>query len=546
MRKQTKLVAVLSAAALLAIGASMTSYAAGGWVAEGDNDWVYLDNDGDRVTSEWKRSGDNYYWLNDEGLMAKNALVRDGNDAIYYVNENGLKVMNDWVAIENTENEQVGDDTPSVLYYYFGSAGKAERATEDKKVKQINGKYYIFDSEGHMLSGWQMVNDDLYYLGTEVEGWAYTGWQRLEPKDDLENYEYDQLEWFYFGSNGKASVNKTQYIDKRYYHFDENGVMDDGWYDAADDPDMASRAQAYASGSGTLSSGWILSTAPDDEDDDGDKFWYYLVSLRQGSSIARSIPYNYYGDGAESVGSGQIGWRAKVINNKTYIFNTYGQMITGFVFINNSNSSESLSNKDYCSVTDFINRAGDDGTVDGGSDSFRGKENPYGGIEGRDLVNGLYYFSEDGGSSEGQMQTGRVAITDDGDTNYYYFSKDNKNYGSALYSTIKDGYLYGADGKCVVSEDDNNYAVIPVWGSGDSNTGIITIQGKKVNKDDDVPKRSYGDDYLKAIAPVNKDGNPNYVVVSRTGKIKQSGKVTIDGVRYTISDYVVISSEVID
>ena len=42
MRKQTKLVAVLSAAALLAIGASMTSYAAGGWVAEGDNDWVYL------------------------------------------------------------------------------------------------------------------------------------------------------------------------------------------------------------------------------------------------------------------------------------------------------------------------------------------------------------------------------------------------------------------------------------------------------------------------------------------------------------------------
>ena len=59
MRKQTKLVAVLSAAALFAIGASMTSFAAG-WAQE-DGSWVYLDRDGDRVTEEWKKSGSNYY-----------------------------------------------------------------------------------------------------------------------------------------------------------------------------------------------------------------------------------------------------------------------------------------------------------------------------------------------------------------------------------------------------------------------------------------------------------------------------------------------------
>ncbi len=50
MRKQTKLVAVLSAAALFAIGASMTSFAATArWDQEGE-DWVYLDKDGDKVT----------------------------------------------------------------------------------------------------------------------------------------------------------------------------------------------------------------------------------------------------------------------------------------------------------------------------------------------------------------------------------------------------------------------------------------------------------------------------------------------------------------
>ena len=53
MRKQTKLVAVLSTAALLAIGASMTSFAAQGW-AEEDGTWGYYDKNGDKVTESWK------------------------------------------------------------------------------------------------------------------------------------------------------------------------------------------------------------------------------------------------------------------------------------------------------------------------------------------------------------------------------------------------------------------------------------------------------------------------------------------------------------
>ena len=43
MRKQTKLVAVLSAAALLAMGASMTSFAAG-WEKDDAGVWHYYDS----------------------------------------------------------------------------------------------------------------------------------------------------------------------------------------------------------------------------------------------------------------------------------------------------------------------------------------------------------------------------------------------------------------------------------------------------------------------------------------------------------------------
>ena len=54
MRKQTKLVAVLSAAALLAMGASMTSFAAG-WEKDDAGVWHYYDSDDEMVTDEWKK-----------------------------------------------------------------------------------------------------------------------------------------------------------------------------------------------------------------------------------------------------------------------------------------------------------------------------------------------------------------------------------------------------------------------------------------------------------------------------------------------------------
>ena len=76
MRKQTKLVAVLSTAALLAIGASMTSFAATGWVEE-DGTWVYYNRDEERATEEWKKSGDNWFWLDDNGEMAVDQLIED-------------------------------------------------------------------------------------------------------------------------------------------------------------------------------------------------------------------------------------------------------------------------------------------------------------------------------------------------------------------------------------------------------------------------------------------------------------------------------------
>ena len=143
MKKQTKLVAVLSTASLLAIGASMTSFAATGWVEE-NGTWVYYNRDGELATDSWKKSGNSWYWLDDNGEMAVDQLIEDDGD-YYYVDINGVMATNQWVAIEN---EDAGDDDePDQNWYYFQANGKALKNTSDKvALKTINGKKYAFDT----------------------------------------------------------------------------------------------------------------------------------------------------------------------------------------------------------------------------------------------------------------------------------------------------------------------------------------------------------------------------------------------------------------
>ena len=90
--KQTKLVAVLSAASLLALGASMTSYAAG-WEKDDAGIWHYYDKDDELVTDEWKKDGGKWFYLDEEGDMLTNSWVDDE----YYVGEDGAMLVNSWM-----------------------------------------------------------------------------------------------------------------------------------------------------------------------------------------------------------------------------------------------------------------------------------------------------------------------------------------------------------------------------------------------------------------------------------------------------------------
>ena len=258
MKKQTKLVAVLSTAALLAIGASMTSFAATGW-AEEDGTWVYYDRNGDKVTDKWAKSGNNWYYLDSNGEMAVDQLIEDG-DNYYYVDVNGVMAANQWVAIDN---EDAGDDDePEHYWYYFQANGKALKQGDSDTVslKTVNGKKYAFDDEGKMLYGWvssdnaeridntddDAFKDGVYYFGGEDDGAMTTGWLLIDVSYDEatnDDYKYtaptfndddDQTRWFYFKSNGKklyadnGERTKDKTINGKKYAFDEYGAMVSG------------------------------------------------------------------------------------------------------------------------------------------------------------------------------------------------------------------------------------------------------------------------------------------------------------------------------
>ena len=68
-------------------------------------------------------------------------------------------------------------------------------------VADIDGSTYLFNSDGYMLTGWQQLNGH----------------------------------WYYFNPSG-AMVTGGQIIEGKYYYFDSDGVLDETYYDAVDEP----------------------------------------------------------------------------------------------------------------------------------------------------------------------------------------------------------------------------------------------------------------------------------------------------------------------
>ena len=572
MKKQTKLVAVLSTAALLAIGASMTSFAATGW-AEEDGTWVYYDRNGDKVTDKWAKSGNNWYYLDSNGEMAVDTLIEDG-DNYYYVDVNGVMAANQWVAIDN---EDAGDDDePEHYWYYFQANGKAYTNGDNSKVslKTINGKKYAFDDEGKMLYGWVdegnaerldntsndavIKNNPTYYFGGEDDGAMTTGWLQIDVTyDDATNGDYkyvaaafnddeDQTRWFYFKSNGKmvkaddGNKTKDKTINGKKYAFDVHGAMVAEW--SLNEKKLGDGGLAsYSSVVAATTSDVISGKAGKKTDAHYTQAWRYYNSVEDGSRVSKgwfkvvsaelinSGKYDddedawYYADGNGKLYAGQF----RTIKGKKYAFYNDGRMISGLKFIlDNGNDNLTVAADD------------DPENFDNEDDFLTNAANYY-----EPAGYKCYYF---GGGEDGAMRTNKTTVTIDGENHNFYFEKSGGHKGAGV-TGEKDNKLYQS-GMLLAADSDDKYIVVEKT--------TKTVNGKEViayTKLNDAKTflgatgvtaaDAIGSKYGKQSVSVGNDSTKNAEDLTEAYSISYKG--TVNGVKY---EYILVntSGKVID
>ena len=511
MRKQTKLVAVLSTAALLAIGASMTSFAAQGW-AEEDGTWVYYDKNGDKVTEAWKKSGDNWYWLDDNGEMAVDMLVED-DDNYYYVNENGAMVTNQWVAIEN---EDAGEDgEPDHYWYYFQANGKAYKKSESSNTlskKVINGKKYAFDTDGKMLYGWvdketgdRSTDDDAwkeceYYFGDEDDGAMKIGWALINILDEDaadtdqpgdQYWDEDQDRWFWFKSSGEKQTDKTnKKINGKRYGFDEYGRMVASWYADVDEASLSETDKASGSqGTKEYSEQFMYFSTPED----GARYtkgWFRVVPgyYLDAEKYDEDAEKWYYADGDGNIYANTI----EKIKGKKYAFDGFGRMLDGLRVITLDDDGKTIQSSDDFDDEDEF-------------DDYVGISDNGGSLATNEAI---YYF---GSSDDGAMKTGKQTVSLDGESITFKFKTSSTKKGQG-FTEIDDKKLY-IGGKLIKADKDDKYMIANFELKDDGSYSYEEVSVKDLIKDevsedkDKNYKYTINDDYKKkSVIMINSTG----------------------------------------
>lgn len=296
MRKKTNVALI---ALCLSAAMSVPAFAAG-WVKNNDA-WYYTDRDGEYITNEWKISGNNSFYLGDDGEMVTGSLIEDDGD-YYYVNESGARVKNEWRLLYDADE---GEE----YWYYFGSNGKAR----ESGYQTIDGVRYHF-SNYHLDLGWQDGDDGDYYFGEDASNYK-AGWHYIDNFNDDDRDEG----WYYTDKSGKVVKDQEKKIGGYYYAFNADGLMCDGWVNIHDDgKDIA---KFYRIGNGDRMNGWYYFDGDSSYDNSAiehEEGWYYLKNGQPYSTDYKTTKI-----------SDEYG--VVKINSKYYCFDQNGLMQYGIV-----------------------------------------------------------------------------------------------------------------------------------------------------------------------------------------------------------------------
>lgn len=148
----------------------------------------------------------------------------------------------------------------------------ADRSFVNNQWKYIKDRWYVFDGDGYMVTGWYLnSNGQWYYLcgdGGMAQGWQMVNdkWYFLDGSGDMYiGWLQDGDKWYYLNEDGSMVSSSWKQIDGNHYVFDQCGKMlSNTWFHDS------TEKWYYLSSTGSMkTSEWI-------QHENGK--WYYLTN----------------------------------------------------------------------------------------------------------------------------------------------------------------------------------------------------------------------------------------------------------------------------
>ena len=187
--------------------------------------WWYRHADGSYTRSGWEYIGGKWYYFDQNGWMVTGWQKVKGS--WYYMESNGAMVSSDWKWINSKcyyfdKNGKMAANTWIDGSYVDASGAwvKDKKQEPDKGIRSWGRWWYRHGDGTYTRSDWEYIGNKWYYF--DQNGWMITGWQKVSGS------------WYYMESNGARVADGWKWINNKCYYFDKNGKMAaDTWIDGS-------------------------------------------------------------------------------------------------------------------------------------------------------------------------------------------------------------------------------------------------------------------------------------------------------------------------
>lgn len=213
------------------------------WIAM-DGTWK-LAKDG-RIATGWQTWENNLYYLNSDGSMKANEAFTDGGKLYffrswggaykncwytsggkkYYLHDNSAAYQNEWLKADGKWYYFQSDSTMAtdtwIDNYYVDASGvwiPSKEKPTDKWITSGNRKWYRHADGSYTKNDWEVIDGKYYRF--DKNGWMVTGWQKI-----------GNVTYYMDKTTGERYGEGWHWIDGNCYYMNANGEMAvDTWID---------------------------------------------------------------------------------------------------------------------------------------------------------------------------------------------------------------------------------------------------------------------------------------------------------------------------